>query len=229
MPGASSTPDDTSIPYRPDACDRLSDVLRSQASGQEDRPPRGHSCSALPVDRTTGPSMLPRGVRVQEQQNGCRPWFDRVLERDAFHDRSRQRGRGSGRFPAVQLHGAETNQTCHPGNVFHRLIDEHAHRRHEWRQQARDGAGPVRVDAPWTSRPEDEADGRRPCADGRLRILAASDAADLHDHERSPRAPRARSMATTFPSELRLAARNARSSSPGSGMAMNRSPIRNAR
>ena len=229
MPGASSTPDDTSIPYG-----RTRATASPTFSGVKPPARRTGRLAATRAARSQSigrpvPPCCHRGVRVQEQQNGCRPWFDRVLERDAFHDRSRQRGRGSGRFPAVQLHGAETNQTCHPGNVFHRLIDEHAHRRHEWRQQARDGAGPVRVDAPWTSRPEDEADGRRPCADGRLRILAASDAADLHDHERSPRAPRARSMATTFPSELRLAARNARSSSPGSGMAMNRSPIRNAR
>ena len=220
MPGADSTPDDTSTAYGRDRRDRAPATLSAfsppdRMTGRVPRDRRGDR----PVDRPPGPAALDRIVRVEQHGDVGRerratacdakssPSTGDRLDHAACSARdsspaSRRRGAAPRRAPTLAAIARD---------VVRRLIDEHADGRHERRQRRDDRARlrQARRSAGCPARRRSRSRRRR--APPRARASSSRrDAADLDPVMRA------------------LPPRSSRSAAPGSGCAISRSPTRNA-
>ena len=223
---------------RPHAGDRVGDVVRRQAAGQQDRAARAAIRPPRP-SRSSGRCRRAAPGRARRAAASSAPATPSIAASPAptappSSTGRRHRRRVRRRFVAVQLHGAEPHQARDAVHVVERLIHEHADRRDERRQRRDDRARAVRIDEARAVRPEDEPEraGARP--------------------RPPPRASSSRVMPQIFTSIDRVRAlgfgtrtfaracvplcpragrprASCASAAPGSAAVMNRSPIRNAR
>ena len=108
---------------------------------------------------------------------------------------------------AVQLHGLQVRFIRCGFYLVAPGVDEHADSGHRRQQRVHNRPRPKRRDRARARRPEDEADRRRAEAHGQPGVFRPRDAADLHDHAAPP-------------------AEQGRQCRPGSGVVINRSPMR---
>ena len=124
MPGARSTPDDTSIPNgrtRATASATLSGV-RPPASSMRAR--RRKLAPRRPVDRSVRCRRAAPDRATSSSSVDAAPATPRAIavDRDRLDHRTRQRRRELGRLVAVQLHGAEPHQARDAVDVRRRLV-----------------------------------------------------------------------------------------------------------
>ena len=183
MPGADSTPDDTSIAAGCTRSHGVGHVLGRESAGENDRPraaqspPRPSSRHAARC-RRAGPI-----VRV-EQHERVGPRVEVLHARSARHGQRLDDAATTARartpaLVAVQLHGAEPHRRVTSLRSRPAAIDEHADGVTKGGSAAHDVAAAPRIDAPRALRPEDEPDAVAPSSHGEQRILDARDAADL--------------------------------------------------
>ena len=215
MPGALSTPDDTSTAYGRTASTAAATfsgvsppartIGRRLAAAAGERPVdrRPGAAASRPDHAASSSTVIDRRERVERRR------IESVADRNGLDHRSHQRLR---ELPPTHCRAAARRRAARRRRLAHllgALIDEHSDA-HDCAAAAlrRSRRAHCGCDETRALRPEDEPDGRRAEIRRQQCILDACDAADLD--------PRGHD------------ALNSRSAAPGSGCAIKRSPTRNA-